>query len=800
MAAKISRPDAQRLRMTEPATKRTVFLTGLLVLFLILCLVYNVILPVFEAPDEGDHFAYANLLANTRQLPDLAQDISTSHEIIQPPLYYALVAVLIAPFDRSNLPAVSHLNPDWFDADVNADHHSVANQYRHTAAELFPYKGAVWAVHVARLFSALLGALTVLFVYAMARTLTPIIPWVGTAGADSVTPLLAAALVALNPKFIHVSSIVSNDIAITFAATLACWWMVRQALGSSSRPAFTATVGFFILGALIGVAVLCKVTGLGLLAPAVVLLLFQAIRQPQHRIAVTMKGAIGMLAGLALIAGPWFLYNQAHYGSPLAWAQVQAANQSLLRQSPLTLPQIITAVPEILVSYWGVIGVELRFPLWVDWIFFAALVLAALGWFGLIFRQISTLPKAARTALRVGVTAAHHDLHRHPSGGLLIHGQPAWLVLAVWELALIGSYVVWLRDYVGTENSRLIFPGMALVVILVAAGWMALTPLRWRRVVASVICSGLAALSTLTPFLVIQPAFAPPPYLSDPERAALPGQSGVTLGGRLFLQHAQVDQRSVEPGQSLDVTLFWGAVRPLDQSYHVILAARDAGGALIGRLEAIPYHGRLDTQHWVPGRIFRDDYQIPIDAGAKRGIATIQLSVRGVYESPPLLPVDNAGTDRFVVGRIKVLGPIEPVAAPQHSLHAIFSNPGQPLIQLDGYDLGMQDGSRSLAFHWQCLSQPDRDYTLFVHMLDKNGAIIAQEDAQPLGGAYPTSMWDAQEQIVDAASIQLPPAAATLRIGWYDASGARLPAHNPDGSLWPDNAVLIPLPTVRGAQ
>ena len=59
---------------------------GLLVIFALLSLLYNITQPMFEAPDEGDHFAYADLLARTGRLPDLTADLTTSHEIIQPPL------------------------------------------------------------------------------------------------------------------------------------------------------------------------------------------------------------------------------------------------------------------------------------------------------------------------------------------------------------------------------------------------------------------------------------------------------------------------------------------------------------------------------------------------------------------------------------------------------------------------------------------------------------------------------------------------------------------------------------------
>jgi len=629
----------QTVTQRAPASSNRLWMGGLLVVFVLLCLLYNVVQPVFEAPDEGDHFAYADFLARTARLPDLAADLTTSHEIIQPPLYYAAVAAVIAPFDRSNLSAIMHLNPDWFDADVNADRRSVTNQYVHTSAEQFPYQGAVWAVHAARVVSTLLGAMTVVLVYAIARlTIAP-------TPANRLIPFVAAAVVALNPKFIHMSSIVSNDMAITFAATLVCWWMLHLWYNKHQKT------GLLVLGALIGIAVLCKATGLGLLVPAAALVLLMNHRlRPSPRaalVAITRNGlmiAVGFLA----TAGPWFAYNLMRYGNALAWAQVQAANQSLLRAPPLTLAQIIRAIPEIMISYWGVIGVELRYPAWVDWAFAGVLALAVIG---------------------VAIRLTQGVKKPQPAAGFA-----PLLILLAWEAVLLASYGVWLRDYNATENSRLIFPGIALAAFAVAVGLTALRPLWVTRVFPAIVCAGMLALSVVTPFALVLPAFATPAYLTDAQRAALPGQTGITFGGKIKLQHAQVEANTVQAGDGLNVTLYWGAVQPLKQSYRAILSARDAQGQLIGRLEAIPFNGRFDTQRWQPGMIFRDTYRLPIDGNAQRGIATVYVSVRGIYETPPLLPIDNDGADQFAISPFKVLGALLPAAAPQHAFNARFAS------------------------------------------------------------------------------------------------------------------------------
>ena len=70
------------------------------------------------------------------------------------------------------------------------------------------------------------------------------------------------------------------------------------------------------------------------------------------------------------------------------------------------------------------------------------------------------------------------------------------------------------------------------------------------------------------------------------------------------------------------------------------------------------------------------------------------------------------------------------------------------------------------------------DYTVFVHLLRADGEFVAAFDAKPLGGLYPTSVWEPGELIADARELALdvPPGDYLLQSGLYELeSGARLP-------------------------
>lgn len=91
------------------------------------------------------------------------------------------------------------------------------------------------------------------------------------------------------------------------------------------------------------------------------------------------------------------------------------------------------------------------------------------------------------------------------------------------------------------------------------------------------------------------------------------------------------------------------------------------------------------------------------------------------------------------------------------------------------------------------------DYTVFAHLLDSTGRVIAQVDTWPQGGAWPTSNW-VDGQVVDD-TYTLTPATDTpsgdlfLALGMYDAlDGSRLPARDAAGRVMPEGRLLIETP------
>ncbi len=717
----------------------------IVIAFIALGLLYNITLPVFEASDEAAHYTAAAAIARDRRLPDLKQPLP-SHESAQPPLYYVLAALVIAPFDNSNLSEIARLNPDWFDRDVNPDFISVTNLHVHGDAERFPYRGAVWGVRAARAVSTMLGALTVILVFMTARLAAP--------GTPAAAPL-AAALTAFNPKFIHVASIVSNDIAVIAASTAACY-LICKALGLAHAPKRM----FVAIGALIGIAIMSKLGGLGLLLPAALLML-TARREIIRRAALIGAGALAL-------CGPWLIHNTLAYGDPLAFERVRAANASLLRDAPLGLGDMLARVPAIGLSYASEVGLGLRLP---DAVVTLYIAIAAMGALGLLWRLTQRAPNKNTLQQRV------QHLVPTPAAALML-----------WQLALIALFVPWLRSYSATENGRLIMPGIALVAIALARGSLIFVPRTVQtRVVAA--CAGLlAAIASAVPFTTIQPAFATPELLSESNALAAttptPAARDVVFDGKFKILAAGVTRTRLALGEPISVWLVWGAQQPIEQSYRLQLEALDANGRVLASQRRIPFGGRFDTQRWAPGVYFRDTYALPVsDLSTDPNVVAVRLSLFRIYGRPQTLMIDGSGADRLLLGHVKL--PNAPAAPAPASRAAIAEFGGS--LALEAATLTPE----GVVFEWRVLKPPGADYTLFVHMLDEQGKQIGQHDGEPFQAQYPTGLWEAGERVSDMRRFTIPLEARRIQVGWYARDGQRLPAINAAGKRWQDDAVVI---------
>jgi 4-amino-4-deoxy-L-arabinose transferase-like glycosyltransferase len=767
-------------------------LGAILALYVILALIYSASVPIFEAPDEPAHFLYANDLAEGDGLPVLDYAMSP-REYHQPPLYYWLVAGVLRWFNTNGYKDHTVRNPHAAISDASTPGNK--NAYLHDPdSDGWPYTGFSLAIHVGRLVSIALGTITVWATYKLARQLfspshTPESRGADRPGSSQLGLALAAAsVVAFNPQFLFISSALNNDNAVTAISSLALLAVVTY----YGRP---RSLGWVLgLGALGGLAMLTKTTGLAVLALIVVALIGKAIRQRLYARLWLDVGLVIFVA--ALIGGWWYIRNALLYDDPFLSRYMQRwlTNEG----APRTAIGILHRFQQGEVSFWGTFG-WLSIT-WDEWIYTILRIWTRLSGLGLLVLAVRWLLHWSR--LKIGARP-------HVAG-------PPFLLVLVWTASVAALLVQWILVAGGLQG-RLLFPAISALAVLLIAGWTSLVPRRWRVFTAAVPALGLAGLAITTPFTTLAPAYARPAVLASADLPADVHPVDLNYAGQVKLMGYQVTPSVAQPGQPVAVTLYWQVLEPITENFSLFIHLFGRDRQRIGTIDTYPGLGSLPTSQWKPGQEIRDVYPLRIapDAAAPT-LVTISVGWYDFYGSREgIHALDALGQPTTTAGTFKLIPHAWPEPEAPHQLAANFDN----LITLAGYDAQIepaqigpsQDGEEvspgpyvNLTFVWQCNARPAADYTVFAHLLDGKGNIVAQMDRPPLNGDYPTSAWETGEVITDSMTVPMPPEELLkdtlssgqlwLRVGLYrPEDGTRLPVRDAEGQVISD-AVAVPDP------
>jgi hypothetical protein len=253
----------------------------------------------------------------------------------------------------------------------------------------------------------------------------------------------------------------------------------------------------------------------------------------------------------------------------------------------------------------------------------------------------------------------------------------------------------------------------------------------------------------------------------------------------VWLTGYYIEPAVVRPGEAVTLYLNWQMQGFVDGDYYLFLHLFDIPQAQRRNQSNLPLNSII--HRWSGPLTFLDTYHFWLPPDSPEGVYRFEV---GLYHNFSLerLPViigeaNQPPDDRVILGKFHVQ--LHPPSPPEYPVHAQF---GDSLVLVGGDfpERTLHPGQMlNYTLYWQAIDSISQDYTVFNHLLDMKGNIIAQQDSMPQQNQYSTSLWDPGEIVIDPRSITLPtelePGAYSLRIGLYKPeTGQRLLLKNGD--------------------
>jgi hypothetical protein len=203
--------------------------------------------------------------------------------------------------------------------------------------------------------------------------------------------------------------------------------------------------------------------------------------------------------------------------------------------------------------------------------------------------------------------------------------------------------------------------------------------------------------------------------------------------------------------------------------------------------------GLYQPDLWPKDRSLPDRHTLTLPTNLLPGRYRLDLGLYPSGQPGDLLPVE--GGDHLPLAMLTV-GEVAAPVGPTTRADIEFG--GQ--VRLLGYDLLSQskDQESRVTLHWQAVVPMERNYTVFAHLVDGSGEIVAQDDHPPGDLFFATSTWLPGEVVLDEHVLTLPADASSGEYGliigvYYQPTGDRLAAVDAAGEALGD---AVPLATL----
>lgn len=440
----------------------------------------------FDSPDESEHFAYLQSVAERGTRPDSEP---TARGVYATGQTLALEAVR-----HPTRIGGKETRPPWSEA--------ARDRYQQRVKENLPlddgggfadatrlhlpayYSLLVPAYELggddifaqltlARLLSALLGVVVAFCAFGIVRELVPRRPEL---------PLLAGLLVALQPMFSFIAGAVNNDMGVNAAAGLVAYLGVRLVRRQE------AWVGI-AFGAALAVAPVMKGTGLAMIPPALLVVAGYVLRQPARRASAATVAGLGAAFLLVAIA----------VRSLLSAAVDNGALGSVSGEGAVG-PGILGSLGPKLAYTWQLVLPRLPFMqdyFLMTWPFYDIYIVrgwGAFGWYSFSFSRATFIAVILVGVLLMGLGA--RAIWRARARFREWGWEVAFLLAIPITVIVAISFAYYTTEarVIPGEQGRYLFTAAAPLAALATMSLLGL-PSRWQRPAAAALVVALAGLA-----------------------------------------------------------------------------------------------------------------------------------------------------------------------------------------------------------------------------------------------------------------------------------------------------------------
>jgi hypothetical protein len=135
----------------------------------------------------------------------------------------------------------------------------------------------------------------------------------------------------------------------------------------------------------------------------------------------------------------------------------------------------------------------------------------------------------------------------------------------------------------------------------------------------------------------------------------IPNPLEVVFGDRVALVGFEMDRRTLHPGDTLQVDLYWRSLAPMELDYTIFVHLVRGEGEVWTQKDQQPQGGAAPTSGWQVGQLVTDSYLLELPPEAPTDAYDIEI---GLYDPTTFdrLPVDwsDAGV---VIGQVRVVNP-----------------------------------------------------------------------------------------------------------------------------------------------